>query len=60
MCIRDRRTITVTGPVESLVDFAEQNGTTYAKLKAANLWLRDDKLTNKNNKEYRIDIPDNR
>lgn len=54
------RTITVTGPVESLVDFAEQNGTTYAKLKAANLWLRDDKLTNKNNKEYRIDIPDNR
>ena len=28
-----------------------------AKLKEANLWLRDEKLTNKGNKTYKISIP---
>ena len=28
-----------------------------ARLKEANLWLRDDKLTNKGNKTYKVIIP---
>ena len=49
--------LTVNYPVPSLVDFALEHGTTYARLKEANLWLRDDKLTNKGNKTYKIVIP---
>ncbi|MBR1406259.1 MAG: lytic transglycosylase domain-containing protein [Bacteroidales bacterium] len=55
--VAPRKTVTVSGPVESLVDFAESHGTTYARLKGANLWLRSDKLTNKNKKTYEILIP---
>ncbi len=51
------RTVEVNGPIESLVDFAEQNGVSYAQLKGANLWLRDDKLLNKAGKKYDIIIP---
>ena len=43
--------------IPNLVDFAEQFGVSYAELKRANLWLRDNKLTNKEKKTYRIDIP---
>ncbi|MBR5042777.1 MAG: lytic transglycosylase domain-containing protein [Bacteroidales bacterium] len=50
-------TVTVSGPIESLVDFAEQYGVTYAELKRANLWLRDNKLVNKEQKTYKIIIP---
>jgi hypothetical protein len=39
------------------VDFALAHHTTYAALKEANLWLRDDKLTNKAGKTYKIVIP---
>lgn len=49
--------LTVNYPVPSLVDFALEHGTTYARLKEANLWLRDEKLTNKGNKTYRIILP---
>ena len=52
-----RRTVTVSGPVPSLVDFAAENGVTYAALKEANLWLRSDKLTNKSGRTYSISIP---
>lgn len=55
--IPPRETITVTGPIESLTDFAEEHGTTYFLLKEANLWLRADKLTNKAGKTYKIAIP---
>ncbi len=55
--IEPTQVLTVNYPVPSLVDFALEHGTTYALLKAANLWLRDDKLTNKGNKAYRIVIP---
>lgn len=54
---RPREEVTVTGPVPSLVDFALAHHTTYAALKEANLWLRDDKLTNKAGKTYKIVIP---
>lgn len=49
--------LTVNYPIPSLVDFALEHGTTYARLKEANLWLRDEKLTNKGNKTYRIILP---
>lgn len=49
--------VVVRGEIPSLVDFALQYGVTYAALKAANLWLRDDKLTNSRKKEYEILIP---
>lgn len=49
--------VTVCGPIESLVDFAEKNGCSYYQLKEANLWLRDSKLVNKAGKTYEIIIP---
>ena len=49
--------LTVNYAIPSLVDFALQHKTTYARLKEANLWLRDEKLTNKGNKTYKIIIP---
>mgnify|MGYP002854482569 CR=1 FL=1 len=52
-----RDSITVSGPIPSLVDFALQHGTTFAALKEANLWLRDSHLTNKAGKTYKILIP---
>ncbi|MCR4859783.1 MAG: lytic transglycosylase domain-containing protein [Bacteroidales bacterium] len=52
-----RETVTVTGPIPNLADFAEEHGTTYFHLKEANLWLRSDKLTNKAGKTYKIIIP---
>lgn len=50
--------VSVISGIPSLVDFAEQNGVTYAQLKEANLWLRDNKLTNKEGNTYEIIIPD--
>ncbi|MBQ3766984.1 MAG: lytic transglycosylase domain-containing protein [Bacteroidales bacterium] len=55
--VEPRDVVTVNYPIPSLVDFAIEHGTTYARLKEANLWLRDDKLTNKSNKTYRIILP---
>lgn len=52
-----KEVVTVSEPVPSLVDFAEEHGVSYAQLKRANLWLRDNKLTNKDRKTYRIVIP---
>lgn len=51
------QTITVSGEIPNLVEFAERYGATYAELKRANLWLRDNKLTNKEKKTYKIVIP---
>ena len=50
--------VTVTGPIDSLVDFAKEHGVTYADLKRANMWLRSDKLSNAQGKSYQIVIPD--
>lgn len=52
-----RTVVTVSGPIPSLVDFAEEHGTTYKAVKEANPWLRSDKLTNKSGRTYRIAIP---
>lgn len=54
---KPRKVVAVETPVESLIDFAEQNGISYAALKNANPWLRDTLLTNKSGKRYEIIIP---
>ena len=55
--IPPRKSVLVDGPIESLADFAREHGTNYQRLKAANLWLRDTKLVNKEGKSYIILIP---
>ena len=55
--VAPREVVTVSGPIPSLADFAEEHGTTYARLKEANLWLRDNKLTNPKRNTYQILIP---
>lgn len=55
--IPPRTSATISEPVPDLADFAEEHGTNYNKLKKANLWLRDSKLTNKNHKSYTVLIP---
>lgn len=52
-----REVVTVSGPIANLTDFAEKYGVTYKQIKEANLWLRSDKLTNKNGRTYKIIIP---
>jgi len=52
-----KETVTVTGFIPSLVNFALEHGVTYAALREANLWLLDSKLTNKAGKTYKILIP---
>ena len=54
---KPKETVSVSGPIENLVDFAEEHGIRYATLKGANLWLLDSKLTNKAGKTYEIVIP---
>lgn len=55
--IPPKTSVTVSDPIPSLADFAEEHGTNYNQLKKINLWLRDSKLTNKNHKSYNILIP---
>lgn len=49
--------VKVTSSIPSLVDFAKQNGITYAQLKDFNSWLRSTKLTVRAGKSYTINIP---
>ena len=55
--VEPKDVLTVNYAIPSLVDFAIEHGSTYARVKEANLWLRDEKLTNKGNKTYKIIIP---
>ncbi|HYC84773.1 MAG TPA: transglycosylase SLT domain-containing protein, partial [Chryseosolibacter sp.] len=49
--------VEVEESIPSLVNFALAQGTNYKLLKRHNPWLRDDKLTVKKGKKYRIAIP---
>jgi len=51
------RYVTVRENIKDLVEFAKKNGTNYKLLKRHNPWLRDDKLTVKKGKVYKIAIP---
>ena len=49
--------VEVTETINDLVDFAKAHGTNYKFIKQHNPWLRDEKLTVKKGKRYRIAIP---
>lgn len=55
--IPPKKTVLVNDPIEDLAAFAKEHGTTYSRLKSENLWLRDNKLLNKENRSYIILIP---
>ncbi|MBT1699835.1 transglycosylase SLT domain-containing protein [Fulvivirgaceae bacterium PWU4] len=49
--------VEVTETVKSLVDFAKHHGTNYKLIKRHNPWLRDEKLTVKKGRRYKIALP---
>jgi hypothetical protein len=49
--------IEVSETIKDLVDFAKTHGTNYKFIKRHNPWLRDEKLTVKKGKTYKIAIP---
>jgi hypothetical protein len=49
--------VEVDETIKDLVTFAKQKGTNYKLIKRHNPWLRDDRLTVKKGKKYRIAIP---
>lgn len=49
--------VAVTEPVGSWAEFARNLGITYAQLREFNVWIRSNKLENKNNKLYEVRIP---
>jgi len=51
------RYVEVNESIRDLVEFARQNGTNYKLLKRHNPWLRDQHLTVKKGKTYRIALP---
>jgi membrane-bound lytic murein transglycosylase D len=51
------KTINVNYSINSLVQFAMDNGTNYKSIKVLNPWLRDKSLPNKSGKTYQILIP---
>jgi membrane-bound lytic murein transglycosylase D len=52
------RYVTVDSSIPDLIKFANENGTNYKLLKRHNPWLRNDKLTVKKGKTYKIAIPE--
>jgi hypothetical protein len=53
------RYVTVDRSIDDLIDFANAQGINYKLLKRHNPWLREDKLTVRKGKTYRIAIPEN-
>lgn len=54
---KPKEVVEVKTAIPSLADFAAAHGTTFARLKEANLWLKTDKLPNPHAKTYRVIIP---
>ena len=52
------RYVTVNETIPDLVAFAKQHGANYKLLKRHNPWLREDRLTVKKGKTYRIALPE--
>lgn len=49
--------VSISTEVSDLVEFARNQGITYAQLKTANPWLRDSTLANKSKRTYVLKIP---
>jgi len=54
----ETRAVTVETSVDDWTIWAAQYGISYYQLKDFNIWLRDRKLTNANNREYIVQIPE--
>lgn len=52
------KTVSVKTSIDDWATWAAQYGLTYYQLKDFNIWLRDRKLTNSENREYLIQLPD--
>ncbi len=52
------RTVEITSSVKNFATFAEKYGISYRMLKEFNPWLRENYLTNRRNKTYKIKIPE--
>jgi len=52
------KVVTVNTSVDDWTAWAAKFGISYYQLKDFNIWLRDRKLTNSNNKEYLIQVPE--
>ncbi|MEJ0054279.1 MAG: hypothetical protein WDN75_00665 [Bacteroidota bacterium] len=57
--IEKLRYVEVKETIKDLIAFSQSNGINYKLLKRHNPWLREDKLTVKKGKTYRIAIPVN-
>ncbi|HUR31496.1 MAG TPA: lytic transglycosylase domain-containing protein [Saprospiraceae bacterium] len=53
----DYKTLSISQPIPSLGEFAQQQGTTFRLLKVFNPWLLSNSLKNPNRKTYEIRIP---
>lgn len=51
------KTVEVSGPVDSWIDWAKAQDITYAVLREENPWIRSTSLTNKNNNVYQVRVP---
>ncbi len=51
------RTATLSGQNIDLYDFAKRNGTTYKMFRELNPWITTEKLVNKANKSYTVQLP---
>ncbi len=51
------RTVSVTGPIENIAEWAVRQGTDYRTVKLLNPWLRDNKLTNAKGNTYAVLLP---
>ena len=50
--------VEVDETIKDLVNFAKEHNTNYKLIKRHNPWLRDEKLTVKKGKQYRIALPE--
>jgi membrane-bound lytic murein transglycosylase D len=53
----ETKTVIIDHPIENLAEFAAKYDISYRMLKEFNPWLRENYLTNKQNKTYEIKIP---
>ena len=51
------KVVEVKGPVANWSDFAREHGSSFKMIKMCNEWIRSNKLTNKQNRTYKVLIP---
>lgn len=56
--INIKKTIEVSGTIDSWADIAKKHGLTFVQLREANPWIRSSKMPNTAGKTYKLAIPD--